>query len=74
MNSGSLPLALSTFTAIIKDDPLCTQALVGLGTVKAMTGDLEGAMVYMVRATEKGGTVMSDAWKRRGQVAAAIGR
>jgi Tfp pilus assembly protein PilF len=74
VNSGSLPLALSTFSAIISDDPLCTQALVGLGTVKAMGGDLGGAMECMIKATEEGNTVMSDAWKRRGQVAAAIGR
>jgi len=53
VNSGDLSSAFFTFEAIIKDDSKCAPALVGLGTVKAMAGELKEAEGLLEKATGK---------------------
>lgn len=62
-----------TFEAVLKDDARSFSAYLGLGSARAMQGDLEGAAKDFSLAI-KHGPAVAECWKRRGQTLQALGR
>ena len=55
-----------TFEAVLKDDAKSFSAYLGLGSARAMQGDLNGAVQDFTLAVKHGPDI-AECWKRRGQ-------
>ena len=69
------PLLISSvgFVSISQDDARSFSAYLGLGSARAMQGDLAGAAKDFTLAI-KHGPAVAECWKRRGQTLQALGR
>jgi len=73
VNSRRFAEAEKTFRAVLNDDAKSFAAYLGIGSAKAMQGDLIAANKDFTLAV-KHGPAISECWKRRGQTMQALGR
>lgn len=73
VNTGNLPVAIEIFSLLHSYRSDIPAPHLGLGSVLAMLGRLDEAVVEFTKALKIDST-LSDAWKRRGQTRAARGQ
>lgn len=73
VNDGKYARAISIFDQLLKEDPNYPEALIGRGTAYAFQRELEPAIVDFTKAIQSNPSAC-EAWKRRGQARAALGK